>query len=98
MKKFRLGVEYGAPPIFQVDVDQMGHIDPVDLNLSKFLLINLNEWDMEFQKTFCDEYPPDSGFKIMDDQDRHNAQGIELAKFLQKELGSHAVIEFFPLK
>lgn len=98
MKIFRLGVVYGAPPIFQADVDQMGYVDPVDLNLPRYLLVDLDEWNMEFQKTFCEEYPPDSGFGTVDDRERHNARGVDLAKLLQKELGSDAVIEFLPLK
>jgi len=98
MKTFRLGAVYGAPPIFNPDVDEMGYIEPSDLHLSPHLLTQLEEWNAEFQQTFFEDYPPDSGFKSEDDRNRHNAHGADLATLLQRELGAGVRIEFIPLK
>lgn len=98
MKTFRLGAVYGAPPIFNPDVDEMGYVELSDLHVSPHLLAQLVEWNREFQRTFSDDYPPDSGFNSEDDRNRHNARGAELAALLQQELGAGVRIEFKPLK
>jgi len=98
MKIFRLGAVYGAPPIFNPDVNAMGYMEPSDLRLSPNLLARLEEWNKEFQQTFSDDYPPDSGFISEDDRSRHNMRGAELATLIQRELGGDIRIEFVPLK
>jgi hypothetical protein len=98
MKTFRLGAAYGAPPIFNPDVEDMGCTEPSDLHASPHLLALLEEWHIEFQQTFSDDYPPDSGFNSEDDRNRHNMRGTELATLLQQELGAGVRIEFIPLK
>ncbi|WP_155836871.1 hypothetical protein [Paraburkholderia mimosarum] len=98
MKTFRLGAVYGAPPIFNPDVDEIGYVKPSDLHVSPHLLAQLDEWNDEFQQTFSDDYPPDSGFNSEDDRKRHNTRGAELATLLQQELGAGVRIEFIPLR
>jgi hypothetical protein len=98
MKTFRLGAVYGAPPIFNPDVDEMGYVEPSDLQISPHLFAQLREWNAEFQQTFSDHYPPDSGFESEDERNRHNERGAELAALLQQELGARVRIEFIPLK
>ena len=98
MKTFRLRAVYGAPPIFNPDVDEMGYMEPSELRLSASLLAQLDEWHREFQRTFSDDYPPDSGFASEDDRRRHNVRGAELAALLQQELGASVRIEFIPIK
>lgn len=98
MKIYRLSAEYCVPPIFNTDVDEMGPIAIAELNLSASLRDELEKWDLEFQQTFSDDYPPDSGFQSEDDQHRHNQRGAELAVLLQKELGPDVTVEFFPLE
>jgi len=98
MKTFRLREVYGAPPIFNPDVDEMGYMEPSGLHMSPHLLAQLEEWNFKFQQTFFEDYPPNSGFKSDDDRNRHNARGAELATLLQQELGAGVRIEFIPLK
>jgi len=98
MKTFRLRAVYGAPPIFNPDVEEMGYVEPSELRLSANLLAQLGEWNREFQQTFSDDYPPDSGFASEDDRLRHNARGAELAVLLQQELGQSVRIEFIPIR
>lgn len=98
MKLLRLGAVYGAPPVFNPEIDEMGYVDLDDLHLSMNLLARLEKWDSEFQQTFFDDYPPDSGFKTNADLARHNALGAELAELIGKELGPDVLIEFVPLK
>jgi hypothetical protein len=98
MKIFRMRAVYGAPPIFNPDIDEMGHVELSDLHISSNLLSQINDWNVEFQKTFYDDYPPDSGFKYDEDRNRHNERGAELAFLVQQELGAEVRISFIPLK
>ena len=98
MSNLRFGAVYGAPPIFNPALDEMGYVEPCELHLPPQLLAQLDDWNTEFQQTFSDDYPPDSGFKSKEERDRHNARGVELAVLLQRELGADVLIEFVPLR
>jgi hypothetical protein len=97
MKSLRFGAVYGAPPIFNPDVDEMGYIELTKLHISPYLLMQLEEWNAAFQQTFFEDYPPDSGFKSEEDRDLHNKWGVILTTLLQRELGASVQIEFRPL-
>lgn len=98
MKKFQFGVVYGAPPIFNPDLEKMGYVEISELKLPPSLANDINVWNQQFQETFCDDYPPDSGFDSIVRLEQHNVRGAELALLLQKELGCHALVQFIPLK
>lgn len=98
MKCVRFGAVYGALPFFNSEIDEMGYVDLDDLHLPSELLARIENWNNEFQQTFFDDYPPDSGFKTKDDLAQHNTLGIELAGLIQKELGSDLFVEFIPIK
>jgi hypothetical protein len=97
-KCLRFGVVYGAPPVFNPEIDEMGYVDLDDLHLPSKLLARIKKWNDEFQLTFFDDYPPDSGFKTTSDLEQHNSVGAELAELIQKELGSDVLIEFVSTK
>ena len=94
----RFGAEYGAPPIFNPSVDDMGHVPIEDLRLSPQLSEMIINWDNQFQLTFNDDCPQESGFKSFEDLLTHNQHGKMLASLLEKELGDNVRIEFVPLK
>ena len=98
MMTLRFGAEYGAPPIFNTSVDDMGHIDIEDLHISQQLSEMIINWDNQFQVTFNDDCPPESGFKSSEDLLKHNQYGKTLASLLEKELGDNVRIDFIPLK
>jgi len=98
MKTLRLGAVCGAPPIFNADIEEMGYVEPSELYISPHLLAQLEAWNVEFQQTFSDDYPPDSRFKSDDERNRHNERGAELAALLQREIGANAQVEFIPLR
>ncbi|WP_144770057.1 hypothetical protein [Herbaspirillum sp. SJZ099] len=94
MRTIRLLAEYLAPPFFDPSIENMGHIDPSDLPISKNLCNEINDWNQEFQKTFCDFYPPDSGFPTPDAELDFKRRGAVLAEKLQAELGKEFHIEY----
>lgn len=94
MIKLRLTSEYLAGPIFCPDQDRMGHIDIEDLPLSHELRVKISKWDSEYQATFNSDYPPGSGFATPEVEFLHVAEGEQLAKSMQKELGGRYVVEY----
>ncbi len=97
MKKIlRFGAVYITCPIF--DEDSLCYRTPSELSISDLLRSQIKEWDLEYQKTFCEDYPPDSKFETLEDLERHNARGLVLAEQLQKELGDQYEIQFWPVQ
>lgn len=97
MKTIRFGVTYGTSPIFDPDVDHMGYIETKELGLSFELEKEINEWNEVYQNTFCDEYPPDSGFKNIADIMLHNKKGEILASKIEKEFGGRLRVQFLAI-
>jgi len=93
----RFGVGYMAPPFFISDVDKMGHIAIEDLDISESLRGRVIKWDAVFQNTFVNDNPQDSGFFSVQDLNKHNNEGAEIAELLRLELGNEFGIEFLPL-
>jgi hypothetical protein len=97
MKDLRLGAVYGASPVFCSNNEDMGYVELADLPISKLLNSKIDDWNMDFQRTYIDDYPPDSGFKTEEELESHNQSGMELSRHLQNELGSNYHVEFIPL-
>jgi len=97
MKELRLGAEYGASPMFDPNVEQMGHIAPSELGLPRSLIMDIEAWNQDFQSTYCDDYPPESGFSSPEQVCQHNCRGLELTRRIQEVLGSDWTIKFIPL-
>jgi len=97
VRYIRFGVGYMAPPFFVSDVEEMGHIDTEDLDISEGLRERVIKWDAVFQNTFVDDSPQDSGFLSEQDLNKHNNEGAEIAELLRLELGSDVNVEFLPL-
>ena len=72
----------------------MGHVELTELNISSDLLKKLDEWDLSFQKTFSEDYPPQFGFKSAEEIFEHDKRSNDLANSLQRELGTEFVVEF----
>jgi hypothetical protein len=96
MINLKLINEYLAPPLFCPDQEKMGHIDIDDLPLSRNLKEELSLWDKEYQATFNDDCPLDSGFSSLEDEIRHKNAGMMLAKKIQQELNGEYLIEYLP--
>lgn len=95
MKNIRFGAVYTAPPMFCSDPDELGYIFPEELGLPESLIKDIYDWDLIFQKTFCDEYPPDSGFHSSQEVVSHNLVGKELAQRVEDVLGVN--VAFIPI-
>lgn len=96
MTTLRLAKEYLAGPVFCPDFEKMGHIDVEELPVSEELKRAIQAWDSEYQSTFNDDYPPESGFASSELEVAHTRQGAELAERLQAELGEGYSVEYKP--
>lgn len=94
----KFGVSLLAPPFFNANVDQMGHIDIDEVGLPRDLEYAVTKWNQSYQDTYCEEYPPDSGFKNNTDIDIHNAEGEALCRQIQVVLGQSYEIQFIPIQ
>ena len=97
MKEIRFGVEYGNTPVFCADINEMGHVGLEDLDLPENLIKEIHIWNSVFQETFCEEYPPDSGFHSYQKVLEHNSKGKDLARKIQNILGAEVNITFLPI-
>lgn len=94
MKKLRFFAEYLAPPFFDPSIEDMGHIESKDLPISTNLLNDIEKWDREYQDTFNDDYPPDSGFATLAAELDFKCRGAVLAERLNEELSDVFQIEY----
>lgn len=92
MKQLVLACEYLAPPIFIRSNERVGHVDLDELPVSAELKEAIAAWDRNFQITFDESYPPDSGFSSEGERLEHEKRGIELIARLRKELGHDYLI------
>ena len=97
MIHFRFMLEYLASPIFCDDIEEMGHVDIEELAISEKLKKAIEKWNNEFQMTFDDDYPPDSGFTSREQLNRHIQRGKVLVEELREELGAGYEILYVPI-
>jgi len=62
------------------DLDKKGYVEVSGLNLPAALIDDVDSWDQQFQATFCDDYPLDSGFDNVEKMKRHNVRGVSLRR------------------
>ena len=73
------------------------NIDDINLitdNLKEIIL----KWDMTYQNTFNQEYPPDSMFKNSEEELEFERKGIQILKQLHYEIEKIYKISYFSVK
>lgn len=78
--KVTIRPEFGCHPLWLQDSDDVAaNVPPEDLGLPTSLCNQLRQWAACYELTFCDEYPPDSGFASSIDEAAFALRGRELA-------------------
>ena len=85
MKKIKLMPDYGCFPIWGMDDDNFGNIDPYSLPISKSLAEELLGW------VNIDE-PLNSGFENIEKENIFKYEGEKLFKKLKLELGDQYTV------
>ncbi len=105
--KIVLSSEFMTSPIFKYEKEDQvlkrlgfaerkasGPVDITSLPISDALKESISRWDQQFQDTFDNNYPPDSGFVSPNLRAAHINQGVQLAQWLQQELGKDYHVAF----
>lgn len=63
-------------------------------SIPKELIQRIDIWDLEYQSTLAD-YPPDSCFPTIEDEERHWKEGLEIARELAQLLKGKYRVEYY---
>ena len=97
MKKIKLMPDYGCFPIWGMDDDNFGNIDPYSLPISKSLAEELLVGANKYDKTLNIEEPLNSGFENIEKENIFKYEGEKLFKKLKLELGDQYTV-IYPSK
>jgi hypothetical protein len=87
-KQMKLMADYGSTPLWEyLDGDLVDIPNPDDLSLTSDLKAALHKWDAAYDRTLCQEYPPDSGFASPAEEEAFETEGRRLWRELQSQLG-----------
>lgn len=87
--------DYECYPLWWVDSEGVGNIDPAKLPLSQDTLDKLSSWASVYDTTLNQDYPPDSGFAGEEDAQAFEQEGISLWQQLQQELAPDYEVLYF---
>ncbi|WP_454384776.1 hypothetical protein [Streptococcus sp. Marseille-Q7087] len=92
MKKIKLMPDYGCFPIWGMEDDNFGNIDPYSLPISKSLAEELLEWAHKYDKTLNIDEPLNSGFENIEKENIFKYEGEKLFNKLKLELGDQYTV------
>ncbi|KYC42210.1 hypothetical protein WA1_19695 [Scytonema hofmannii PCC 7110] len=97
-EKIKLMADYGCYPLWWVDSEKVGDIDPATLPLSQETISRLEKWAEVYDAKLNWDDPASSSFLSNDAKDAFEEEGISLWKQLQKELASTYEVIYFSEK
>jgi tetratricopeptide (TPR) repeat protein len=97
-KTIKLMADYQCYPLWWVDPELVGNIDPAKLPLSQETLERLSNWASAYDATLNQDYPPDSGFASEEDAQAFEQEGINLCQQLRKELTPDYEVRYFTMR
>ena len=92
MRRLRVSADYHAFPVW--DVDDGGMVDVSTLPIDDQLVARLQAWADRFDATLDMDDPTASGFANQDEETAFVAEGRQLARALQVQLGSEFDVRF----
>ena len=87
--------DYECCPLWWVNSDKAGDIDPETLPLSQETITRLEKWADIYDAKLNWEDPNSSGFPSLEAKAAFEAEGISLWKQLQKELAPNYEVFYF---
>lgn len=85
MKRIKLMTDYHCYPLWGMDSDNIGDIDPAELRLSDQTVARLTAWAKIYDGILNQDYPPDSGFATAAAA-AFEREGVALWQQLRQEL------------
>ncbi len=83
----KLMADYFSHPLWGLDDDNIGDINPQELPLSQETIAKLEQWSQIYNNILNWNDPASSGFKTQEDRQNFEKKGIELWENLRQELG-----------
>lgn len=95
MRTIRLMADYSGHPLWGTDPGNIGDIAPESLPITREMVEALERWGGRFKATLDREKGAESGFSSGEAEADFVADGLALAKRLQKELGESWTVVYF---
>ena len=97
MKKYvKLSPEFMCYLIWMEEDNLITPINHYELKISTELKQKIEDWDKQYQSIYVDDYPPDSKFETVRDEQKFIEIGYEIQKALQIELGDDYEVFYQP--
>lgn len=96
MRRLKLMADYDCHPLWGLEADEIGDVDPASLPISAGLVADLGRWAATFDATLDRGDPARSGFASPDAEAAFRAEGARLAERLAVELGEGVRVEYVP--
>jgi hypothetical protein len=97
-KMLKIMPEYQCFPLWLKGDGIFENISPDDLPISNALKIRLTNWQNKFDSTLNHDYPPESGFKSLVEEDLFEEEGRKIWTQILEELHSEYDIQYFSVK
>jgi len=97
MKKYvKLSPEFMCYPIWMEEDNLLTPINHYELKIPTELKQKIEDWNKQYQSIYVDDYPPDSKFETVRDEQKFIEIGYEIQKALQIELGDNYEVFYQP--
>ncbi len=96
MKKIKIMPEYGCSPLWLYDgINLVKNLDIAELAISESLKNDIQLWADNYESTFDEDYPPNSGFLNDSDTEAFETAGIHIWESLLKEMSSYCLVSYY---
>ena len=95
--KIKLMPDYFCFPLWGMDEDNLGDIDPKTLPLSQTTIDKLETWAKIYDMTLNQEDPSLSGFSSQRQKQAFEEEGIELWQQIRQELAKNYEVYYFSI-
>ncbi|HAZ44112.1 MAG TPA: hypothetical protein DDW76_03435 [Cyanobacteria bacterium UBA11369] len=93
--KIKLMTDYFSHPLWGLDPDNIGDIDPKTLPLSQETIQRLEQWAASYNAILNQDDPASSGFESPQKEEAFEQEGIRLWLQIRQELPSNYEVWYF---
>jgi len=96
--KIKLMPDYCSYPLWGIDPDNIGDINPASLPLSKKTIDRLEKWAATYDAILKWDDPASSGFATLEETEKFEREGLGLWHQLREELDPNYEVRYFSQK
>ena len=87
--------EYACYPLWHADGPDCGAVYDIPLGITKELKDRIDNWQIKYDSTLNQDYPPESSFKSQKEEIEFEKEGLFIWKELKKQLGPKYKITYY---